>query len=233
MNDTNLARFKGAPWFAAVQQRDVAIVGAGGVGSWLALLLSRVNIKKIYLYDHDVVDESNIAGQLFSRDQVGGNKVGCVAKNLGIFSGYYNIQGMARKVLPGDTIGQGDIFSCVDTMLGRRTIFDIFKANATPGQIFIDARLAAERFQVYCVPFDEPEVIKKYEESLLDDSQVPTDVCTYKQTTHFATMVSSFMVKNYINHVHNQLVGDYVFDVPFMEEYVGATGMLTRKEAYE
>lgn len=40
--------------------KAVAVVGCGGVGSWLALTLALAGVKCLWLFDHDVVSSSNL-----------------------------------------------------------------------------------------------------------------------------------------------------------------------------
>lgn len=54
---------------------SVAVVGIGGVGSWLSLFLSEFEgMKRMGLFDSDVVEKSNLERTPFKRDQIGTNK---------------------------------------------------------------------------------------------------------------------------------------------------------------
>ena len=41
----------------------VTIIGAGATGSWLALMLAKLGIQDITVYDFDVVEEHNVPNQ--------------------------------------------------------------------------------------------------------------------------------------------------------------------------
>lgn len=47
---------------------SVAIIGCGGVGSWLAYMLALAGTPQLYLFDHDIVSESNLNRLPVSRD---------------------------------------------------------------------------------------------------------------------------------------------------------------------
>ena len=69
-------RFSGASWFEAAKGVSATIAGVGGIGSWTSLLLSRISQTiRITLYDDDNVEVVNLAGQMFSSNQVGLHKV--------------------------------------------------------------------------------------------------------------------------------------------------------------
>lgn len=48
-----------------------AVVGCGGVGSWVALLLTIAGAKEIMLVDPDVVEESNLNRTIFRKSDIG------------------------------------------------------------------------------------------------------------------------------------------------------------------
>lgn len=54
---------------------SVAIVGIGGVGSWLSLFISEFeNVERIALFDSDVIEKSNLERTPFKISQLGDNK---------------------------------------------------------------------------------------------------------------------------------------------------------------
>lgn len=52
-------------YYALIKNSHVTIIGCGAIGSYLAMLLSAIQIGKLTLIDGDVVDESNLMRQLF------------------------------------------------------------------------------------------------------------------------------------------------------------------------
>ncbi len=80
MNKFN--RFKDAPWFPKEDVHTV-VGGAGGIGSWLTLLLSRAGFKPI-VFDFDTLEEHNLGGQFFSKRQIGKTKVEALEENVQI-----------------------------------------------------------------------------------------------------------------------------------------------------
>lgn len=58
----------------------VAILGVGGVGSWVSLFLALVGVKKLLLVDPDVIEDSNLNRTPFRMDQVGEAKVMAAAE---------------------------------------------------------------------------------------------------------------------------------------------------------
>ena len=50
----------------ALSEATIAVAGAGGLGGHVVHLLARVGIGTLYIFDHDIFDESNLNRQLFS-----------------------------------------------------------------------------------------------------------------------------------------------------------------------
>lgn len=60
----------------------VAICGLGGLGSNIAVMLTRAGIEKLLLIDHDKVEERNLSRQQYKKAQVGEYKTEALKNNL-------------------------------------------------------------------------------------------------------------------------------------------------------
>ena len=67
---------------AKLESAKVGILGAGGLGSNVAMHLARAGVKKLLICDFDTVSESNLNRQFFFRDQVGQKKVEALKANI-------------------------------------------------------------------------------------------------------------------------------------------------------
>jgi molybdopterin/thiamine biosynthesis adenylyltransferase len=61
---------------------NIHIIGCGAVGSTIAEQIARLGIKKVHLYDFDIVSEHNITNQMFLANQVGQPKLLALASIL-------------------------------------------------------------------------------------------------------------------------------------------------------
>ena len=57
---------------------SVALIGCGAIGSYTALTLTKMGIKKFSFWDPDSVELHNLANQFFVRDSIGKAKVEAV-----------------------------------------------------------------------------------------------------------------------------------------------------------
>ena len=78
-----ISRLFGREGFETLTRSHVAVVGVGGVGSWVAEALARTAVGKITIIDGDTVEESNTNRQLPAMDgQYGRKKVDVLAERL-------------------------------------------------------------------------------------------------------------------------------------------------------
>lgn len=232
MNEINVkkSRFRDASWFEKVENFNIPIIigGAGGIGSWLTLFLSRVVSSDTYilLYDYDRVEEVNMAGQLFKESHIGKYKVEAVSEIVKELSGF-SLLNMNNEKYTSESLISPVMFSAFDNMEARKTMFNnwIKESINHKRSIFIDGRLLAEQFQVF---FVIPENKDRYEkEYLFSDSEVESENCSYKQTTHFAAAIAAKMVQGFTNW----LVPDEA-ELPFLYEEIGGL-FLTKSYANE
>ena len=233
MTEVHSSRFKDAPWFPK-EETNVIIGGAGGIGSWLTLMLSRAGFFPI-VYDFDRLEEHNLAGQLYTKLDAEQNVLKVDAlKGLCRHFADTDITVMAEKYTK-DSMSHHYVFSAFDNMQARKDMFNSWKEYVKEWKefqdiavmseetninitepIFIDGRLTAEQMQIFCVT---PDKIEEYEKHLFDDTEVQDAPCTMKQTSHSAAMIASHMVGFFTNHMTNNAVKDKDRTVPFFWEY--------------
>lgn len=92
----------------------VGIAGAGGLGSNVAMHLTRVGIGKLIVADFDVVQESNLNRQFYFRHQLGAKKVEALKTNLLAINPELNIVIHSIKL---DALSIREIFNDVDIMV--------------------------------------------------------------------------------------------------------------------
>ena len=224
--DESTSRFNSAIWFEEIRKQNVILAGLGGIGSWVAFLLGRLKVASITLYDDDRVDGTNLSGQLFANCDVGNSKTMGVHRLLREYSNYYSIYSHNRKF--GLTSSTEDIMMCgFDNMDARKTFF-LKWANHVKSKpkeekancLYIDGRLAAEEFQVFCIKGTDDYLMKKYEENwLFDDREAEETLCSYKQTSFCANMIASVMINLFVNFIANKCNPIIERELPFYTNY--------------
>lgn len=79
---TGLARYFGPGQLEALRAARVGIIGAGGLGSNVAVMLARSGVRQLTIVDKDIVDASNLNRQAFWPEDVGTAKVLALTRRL-------------------------------------------------------------------------------------------------------------------------------------------------------
>ena len=213
------SRFSEAGWLTD-KKHAITIGGLGGIGSWVAFLISRsIHPLKLLLYDMDTVSGVNLGGQFYSDLDVDSTKTDACCKKIYEYSSMYDIMTFEKFIV--SSLVTDICISAFDNMQARKDMFSTWKqrvSNRDVDSIFIDGRLLAEYYQVY---FVTPNRIEEYEKTLFSDDEVEKENCAFKQTTHFATMIASKMVQGLTNWMVNVNTKSNIREVPFSITEVG------------
>ena len=114
-----------------------------------------------------------------------------------------------------------------DNMAARKAFYNRWKFHVMSLSkeerekcLFIDGRLAAEEFQVFCIKGSDTYLMQKYEnEWLFDDTEAEETLCSYKQTSFCANMIASVMVNLFVNFIANQCKPLIERELPFYTNY--------------
>lgn len=235
--DDTTSRFSGTEWYNEIQRQRIIVGGCGGIGSNLLFQLARMVPANITIYDDDNVEIVNMAGQLFSYNDVGKAKVTAMADMISAYTSMRQVNAIKEK-FTADTEA-GDIMLCgFDNMRARRTFFESWlrhlegKTEEERAKcLFMDGRLDINTLQILCVRGDDSYNISRYTSSFLFlDSEAEETICSMKQTTYLACMIGSLMVNLFTNFVANLLNPVIPYDMPFFTEY-DAQNMLFKTES--
>ena len=218
------SRFKGAKWINEVRAQTLAVVGCGGIGSYLVFLLSRLDPKNILLYDNDVVEAGNLSGQFFRAMDIGALKINAAMTVASSFSSYYKFVTFTQAVNEDTSyMSSNCVFTGLDNMTARKSVYEsAFNRNNV--RIIIDGRLGFNEFQVFFVDLEDEEAKKAYEERwLFSDEEMEETVCTMKQTSFMANMIASVMVNLFINYCASLNEPEGISALPFMTAYDAMT----------
>jgi molybdopterin/thiamine biosynthesis adenylyltransferase len=212
-------RFKGLPWYS--NKEEISILGAGGIGSWLSLALSRQG-HTLHITDFDKVELHNLGGQLFSIKDIGNNKAYSVSNMLKYLTpeNSNNLFSYDQKITEDEGIIAQVCFSCFDNMASRKLAFVRWVEECKASEddklkVFIDGRLLAEEFQIYTVKYNEVD-IDRYVKTLFNDDEIPDEDCTAKATSHCSMMIASLMTASLNNLSSNYYSKMDIRDTPFV-----------------
>lgn len=235
--DESTTRFSGAEWFREIQKARIIVAGIGGIGSNVAFQLARMIPANLTLYDDDIVEMVNMAGQLYSYNDVGKSKVDAIADMVGRYTSMRQVLAIKDKFASDKE--PGDIMICgFDNMRARRVFFNSWHNHISDKSkeerskcLYLDGRLSMDTLQILCIRGDDQYNIDRYErEFLFADYEADATVCSRKQTTYLACMIGSLMVNLFTNFIANSLNPVIPYDLPFFTEY-DAQNMLFKTES--
>jgi hypothetical protein len=212
-------RFSGAEW--AEEIRDITLIGAGGIGSWVALNLSRIG-HNIMIFDGDNVDETNvIGGQLYRRKDIGDPKVTAIFHLCNELGGTSHINAISSMFEEEDGLYPITITG-LDNMKARKLVFDewVSEYGQNPDALLIDGRLLMENMEVLTIQGGNKRQIDVYkQEYLFDDSEVADLDCTTKQSTFSAMGIACLITTTLCNFLTNRKLGVQMREVPFHQTF--------------
>lgn len=186
------------------QDKRIAVIGVGTIGSHLAHTLARMQVP-MALYDHDTIEEHNLATQTYGVRDIGKPKVRAVEEQIRVFNATTPLgikEGMFER---GDEQGHDLIVSCVDSLEARRGIaVSLIEAGCTTP--IVDGRVGQEQVEVYHFPTAKEWLAQLPEEG--DD-----DPCGARFTAYTANIAAGLIANNVKRFLTKQKIqGRIIYD---------------------
>jgi sulfur carrier protein ThiS adenylyltransferase len=159
----------------------VSIVGAGSIGSNLCLLLARLGVEDITVYDDDLVEDHNLGHQAFRIQDIGKKKVEAL-KEVVLEATGIEIKTMDTRVerLETDILVLG-----VDNMKSRKDIFENSEFS-----YYVDGRMGGETFNIFAGTKIESQ---RYQDTLYSDEDASEAPCGGKSIGYVSYLVAALM----------------------------------------
>ncbi len=204
-------RFSTAPWFTP--GLETIVIGLGGIGSYLAYYLGRQDAE-LHLFDFDIVESTNLGGQLFGTQSCTKTKVEATKELIDSFSA--NTKIYSYEEYKKDSISGAFVFVCPDNLEARKIAFNNWieytKKNPEEECLFIEASMSAENFMVHFVTKDR---IEKYSKYLFSETKIEALPCNFKATSHCGAMCAGLMISGFNNFIANRNLKEDIRDVPY------------------
>jgi hypothetical protein len=190
---------------------DVTIIGAGGIGSPTALLLAKMGVPKLTIYDFDSVEDVNPSTQFYRRKDIGKPKVVALAEEIDEHAGE-TIE--IRRERYNDQRLSGLVISAVDTMSAREDIWKNGVKRNPLVPLYIDGRLGGLLFEIHTAqPCDDKE-IERYQATFSPLIGFANEPCTNSAISYttfgIASMICGIVRNWWVDGiVPPKLQGDY------------------------
>ena len=193
----------------------IAIAGAGGIGSNLLGILFDYGYNRkqfsymdteVDIYDDDTVDIKNLLHQNFKIDDVGKHKVK-------VLEDKYIVNGITRRMTVDDFNKYNVIFSCVDSMAFRKSLYEYGWSTSKDELFWVDGRCTSRQGALLT-----SDALKPALEPFINDSQEEGGcLLAYEKEQNIShtlpTVVAAMMVQAYLNKLRGQQTFKSVFMV--------------------
>lgn len=203
-------------------EEQIHIIGCGAIGSTLVEMLTRMGFPELHVYDFDTVTAHNIANQVFFEDDIGSDKVSCMAQltydinhNRTIIQ---HFKGYTNQPL------KGYVFLAVDNIDLRRKIATDNKYNQQIKAMF-DFRMRFSDAQHYAADWQDKKSIENFIKTMQfthEEAKAETPVSACGTSLNIITtvrIICSYGLCNFINHIKGVemkkmiLIDGFAFDV--------------------
>jgi molybdopterin/thiamine biosynthesis adenylyltransferase len=179
----------------------VTVIGAGGIGSPVALALAKMGCQNLTLYDPDVVEPHNLPNQFYRPRDVGRPKVAALADVIAEFTGA-EVRAVQESVA-GQPLS-GVVISGVDSMASRERIWRE-SIRYRPGvSVYIDARMGAQVCRVLTVRPVDPDDVRWYESTLFADDGANEEPCTARAIIYTTLGLASLVANQVKRHAMSE-----------------------------
>lgn len=199
------ARFSGASWQDIITNMTFTICGAGGIGSWASLIIARFDPRTVSIFDDDIVEAVNMAGQLYKTTDIGAYKVDAVIHTIQHFTDRY-FNGFRERVDAATHLGYDVTLCGFDNMEARKVAYQAWCRSAGPDALFMDVRMSADAIQIFTFTRDDKAAMQKYEDEwLFSDQEADATSCSFKQTTYVAALCSGFIGNLIVQYAQSKI----------------------------
>jgi molybdopterin/thiamine biosynthesis adenylyltransferase len=188
----------------SIGDTSVAILGLGTAGSWSAILVSKLGVKSLDVWDDDTVELGNLGCQLYGRGHLEQSKAEALG---GILSQFVEGPiGRTQLTIHADRFGKvrshppDVVVSCLDNWQGRR---DALKWAQRGSRLFIEARMAARYRIVHAIDPSNVADVEWLAETFGDDGG-PEIPCGLRGTAFLGASVGAEVAALIVNLVNGE-----------------------------
>lgn len=154
---------------------SIDVIGAGATGSKIALSLAKLGLEKIRVWDFDHIESHNVPNQVYGNNNIGDLKTTALKQFIKEQTGT-TIEALAEKY-EGQKPLYDVVFLLVDSMSERKKIFESSLKFKMKTSILIETRMGKDSGRIYIFNPNFPTHIKKWEETLCEDSDAEVSSC--------------------------------------------------------
>ena len=185
-----------------IQKREVTLIGAGAIGSFTGLTISKMGIHGLTFYDEDGVSDANLPNQFFRKQDIKSFKVHALRELLTAFSD--TIPTPMIRNYTSEKLNE-TVIVATDNMSSRKLVWEQFKKQKQ-AKFLIEARMGAELGIVFTIRKDSKTWKKDsayYESRLYSEDKVKPLPCTAKSIIYNVLTIAGAICRAYKGIITN------------------------------
>lgn len=180
---------------------EISIIGCGSVGSFTALALAKMGMKKLALWDFDKVRRHNLPNQFYMEKHLNKDKIESLIDLVHNFTSEVKLKNKG-KLTNKSVILSDIVILTTDTMKSRKLAYEKSKLLT---RYLIDARMGGQVMVIYTVDLKNPEQVKNYEKTLHSDEEAEDIKCTEKSIIYNVLGVGSMICNQLKKQLNKEL----------------------------
>jgi hypothetical protein len=201
-----------------IKNKSITIIGAGATGSYVAILLAQMgwgntsfNQGKMKVFDGDIVEQHNLANQIYEPSHIGKPKVEAlkeiILRKCGFEIEVFNQ--MVNDETSTDLIQSTYVFILTDTMKSRKEIFEKHLKIPFNTDLVIETRMGLKDGRIYSFNPNDGAHVKEWKATLYSDDVAETSACGASQSiVSTVGFLSSLAVGRVIQHFNYRYGSD-------------------------
>lgn len=174
--------------------RRVTLVGAGSVGSEVALMLGRMGVPELTVIDGDDVRSHNLPMTLaFRPEDIGRFKVGVIRDRAVAETGTI-VHAIPQMYDGKEPFEAGSVVACVDTMEARELIWKQIEGNPNI-DLFVDTRVHERFISVFAIRPGDPKHEAFYRRYLYPTNTTAKRTCGTHGIVYVTSIAASLAVR--------------------------------------
>jgi molybdopterin/thiamine biosynthesis adenylyltransferase len=200
---------------------NVNIIGAGTVGSKVAVGCGRLGIGNMSVWDKDAVEPHNLPSQAFDLDDLDVNKAAAVARQVGKISDHAIVTVVEDFFTGQDFLPAGITILAVDDMDARKEIFESAVANNIDIPMVMDFRMGGNHLTIYSFNPTDRQKMDTYRQHNFTNEEAAEIPCGGRTVSYIGDMAGSIGA----NYVRIALNGE---KVPFITSIDMSNGLVVQ-----
>jgi len=193
-----------------IKKKSISIIGVGATGSYVAAMLAQLgwgDTKSgqgtLKVFDGDVVEEHNLANQVYELAHIGLPKVEALRQYI-IKKCNFSIDAhncMITKDTSPLLVAANYVFILTDTMSSRKEIYDTCLKFAFNTDLVIETRMSLKGGRVYAFNPNSAKDVEAWKETLYGDDEAEVSLCGSSSSIVSTVMfLASMAVQRVVQH---------------------------------